>query len=196
MIGTKSIKFGRRITHIREIKLRSYTLKDVKVREIMNHDHKYLITDCGKVISFGRYKSGQILKTHVSSTGYEMVKLSLKGRTCNWSIHRLVALAFIPDEDSGLLEVHHIDEDKLNNKVSNLMWVTRSSNIQYSVAKYRGENKNFSKITEELAGKIKWYLSNTPLSQYKIADKLGTTRSTVCHIKAGNSWCWVEPVKP
>ena len=39
------------------------------------------------------------------------------------SVHRLVAVAFIPNPDNKPF-VHHIDGDSLNNDVSNLMWVT------------------------------------------------------------------------
>jgi hypothetical protein len=49
-------------------------------------------------------------------------------------IHRLVALAFIPNELYKPY-VHHKDENKLNNNINNLMWVTSKENTDYHLFK-------------------------------------------------------------
>lgn len=70
-------------------------------------------------------------------TGYTYVNLFLNGEGLTRSIHRLVALAFIPNP-YGYSEVNHIDEDKTNNCVSNLEWCTSSYNNEYS--KHKRQN--------------------------------------------------------
>lgn len=49
--------------------------------------------------------------------------------------HRLVAQAYLPNEDKRKIEVNHIDGNKLNNNVENLEWVTPSENQQHALQK-------------------------------------------------------------
>lgn len=56
------------------------------------------------------------------------------GKVKNEAIHRLVALAFIPNP-SGLPEVNHKDENKQNNCINNLEWCDTAYNINYSHSK-------------------------------------------------------------
>ena len=56
--------------------------------------------------------------------GYEFVRLSNKCKQTHKRIHRLVAEAFIPNPLNKRF-VTHIDGDRSNNKVENLMWVTQ-----------------------------------------------------------------------
>lgn len=58
--------------------------------------------------------------------------INKEGKSKKEMIHRLVAKAFIPNPNNFPI-VHHKDENKLNNDVSNLEWVTHSQNSLYSV---------------------------------------------------------------
>ena len=51
-------------------------------------------------------------------------------------IHRAVALAYIPNPNN-YDTVNHIDENKTNNHVSNLEWMSNADNVAYSQAKIR-----------------------------------------------------------
>jgi hypothetical protein len=62
--------------------------------------------------------------------GYVMVRLCKDGIGKNYKTHRLVAELFIPKPNNDTnLEVDHIDQDKTNNIVSNLRWVTPQQNM-------------------------------------------------------------------
>lgn len=56
--------------------------------------------------------------------------LSQNGKVYTKRVHILVAQAFIPNLNN-LPEINHKDENKSNNKVSNLEWCTKLYNIQY-----------------------------------------------------------------
>jgi hypothetical protein len=59
--------------------------------------------------------------------GYSQINIDKKG----FLVHRLVAISFIPNPDNKPV-VHHIDYDKTNASVDNLMWVTpRENSIDY-----------------------------------------------------------------
>lgn len=75
-------------------------------------------------------ETGRVLKTHVSKLGYEEINIRFNNTLHFRSIHRLVAKAFIQNPENKP-EVNHIDENKLNNTVENLEWVTRKENLNH-----------------------------------------------------------------
>ena len=98
---------------------------------------KYQISNLGRVKSLyvinNKTKSivhrEKILKQSIR-TNYYGITLSKNGIHKNFTVHRLVAEAFIPNPDN-LPEVNHKDENKLNNEVSNLEWCDKKYNMNY-----------------------------------------------------------------
>ena len=83
------------------------------------------------IYSTGRkqiYKSQKISQWK-NSTGYLQVTLYVDKKQKNFSIHRLIAMAFIPNPEN-LPCVNHKDCDRLNNKIDNLEWCTQLYNTQ------------------------------------------------------------------
>ena len=82
-----------------------------------------------------------ILKPFVSKLGYPQV-IFLRDRKRKYQyVHRLVALAFVPNPNNYPL-VNHKDENRSNNQFNNLEWCTPSYNITYKEAvKRRLETK-------------------------------------------------------
>lgn len=90
----------------------------------------YKVGDQGNILSFKRYPEGRIMKGQDGGRQYLSVMLS-KVKQKRYSIHRLVAIAFLENPDN-LPCVNHKDGDKLNNRVSNLEWSSYSDNNQHA----------------------------------------------------------------
>ena len=96
-----------------------------------------------------------ILKKTITTNGYFKVDLTKDKVRKSFRVHRLVALAFIPNVFNKP-NVNHIDGNKLNNHVSNLNWCTQKENVNHSNATRLIRRKLTKKQEEEL---IKMYLS-------------------------------------
>lgn len=94
------------------------------------YEFKYKISNDGRVWS--EYLNGY-LKPYYSKGGYMRVKVNFGDRNKKFMIHRLVAMAFIPNNDANKTQVDHIDNNRINNSVSNLRWVTPKQNTQHSI---------------------------------------------------------------
>lgn len=113
-------------------------------KDIVGYEGLYQVSNKGRVKSL-RYYGGnneQIKSLGLRSDGYLNVSLSKNGKAISKSVHRLVAVAFIPNPEN-LEMVNHIDENKENNCVENLEWCTRSYNQIYSLKRHPERKKVF-----------------------------------------------------
>lgn len=81
----------------------------------------YKINDIGLVMN----KHGKILKPRISKNGYNRLRLYNEFGSKNILVHRLVLQSFVGEND---LQVNHKNGNKLDNKLSNLEYVSRSEN--------------------------------------------------------------------
>lgn len=81
------------------------------------------------------YNKGHPVKTFYHKR-YERPKLRNGNLSKNVKIHRLVAEAYIPNPNN-LPVVMHLDDNPLNNKVSNLKWGTQKDNVRDAISKGR-----------------------------------------------------------
>lgn len=100
-------------------------------------------------------KTGRILKQSKNNKGYCIVCLHKNGMQKGFSVHRLVALMFIPNSNPEKTQVNHIDENKNNNSASNLEWVTPMENMHHGTRTQRiADAKKGKPLSEEAKRKL------------------------------------------
>lgn len=111
--------------------------------------NRYAVSSEGRVLSLsfkGKYRL-KIL-TQRESCGYFHVHINNGFINKNFLTHRLVAEAFVYKEDESL-EVNHVNGNKLDNRASNLEWVTKSQNKRHSIDVLKREHPAKGKLFEE-----------------------------------------------
>lgn len=107
-------------------------------KDIPEYEGLYQVSNIGNVKSLNwknqGYEKNLWLKPH--KNGYLQVELAKGGTKKCFVVHRLVAIAFIPNPQ-GYPQVNHKDENKRNNCAENLEWCNASYNAIYSM-KRRG----------------------------------------------------------
>ena len=91
---------------------------------IKGYEGLYTISDEGVVTN---ERTGRVIKANPVGGGYLALSLWKNGVRDRRKIHRLVAEAFIPNPKQ-LNVVHHVNENKTDNRVDNLKWVTSLEN--------------------------------------------------------------------
>ena len=121
-------------------------------KPIPNYD-SYRVSNLGRVKSVDRLSSnGRKLKGEIKKSsdarGYLHVSLCKDGKCKYFLVHRLVMLAFVGECPKGM-EVNHIDENKHNNCLSNLEYITNIENCNYGTRNKRIAISNRHKKTKE-----------------------------------------------
>lgn len=164
-------------------------------RDIAGYEGLYQVSNLGRVRSLDRvikcvdsirrYK-GCMLRLAKQGNGYMSVSLQKSGDRKTKLVHRLVAQAFIQNPDN-LPEVNHLDENKENNVVDNLEWVTQAENNAYGEG-YINRSKNAPKgsINSTARPVLKYSLDGKLLAEYYSAMEAG--RANGCR-QSGISEC-------
>ena len=106
-------------------------LANERWRDIDGYDGMYQVSSLGRVRS-KKYGRWIVLIPLKHPKGYLQVRLyrNSKGKTVK--IHRLVAQAFIPNDDESKTQINHRNEVKSDNRVSNLEYCDNQYNSTYN----------------------------------------------------------------
>lgn len=148
-------------------------------KPVPNYEGHYEVSTMGRVRSVDKtirhprnqnipfMKKGRILKYELDKYGYPVVTLCKDSKTKTFKIHRLVALAFVPNPE-GLPQIDHINNKKYDNRPENLRWCTTQQNSAWRSAHYGlGHNARHQVLCKETGKVFKgtyaaafWLISN------------------------------------
>lgn len=153
----------------------------------------YYASEDGRIYSGKRNK---YLSTRKSNRGYLLVNLSINGKCKTFSVHSLIAKAYIPNPDN-LPEINHIDGNKENNCVTNLEWCSASYNCTHALQEglrvpTKGLDTKNGHFTDEDVRTIRGLYDSKQYSQYKLAEMYNVTRSAIQQIVERKTYKHVE----
>lgn len=159
----------------------------VEFKDIPNMEY-YSVSRDGDVRSNRR---GKLLTPRVSRGGYVTVHLSFDGEDLNALVHRLVAMAYLPNPENKPT-VNHKDGNKRNNRADNLEWATYPENTQHAfdtglIVAQRGEER-WSAILDEAGVHDICKRLESGESVKSVSDCLGVNVKTISNINIGNKW--------
>jgi hypothetical protein len=129
------------------------------------------------------------LKTEPGTAGYPEVKVKWEGKRTWFRVHVMIARAFRGPCPEGL-ECRHLDDDKLNNRIENLVWGTPKENGQDKVANghsLAGERHPMVRLTEVQVRELrKLYSEGWKLSA--LVARFGVSKSAVHGIAKKRTW--------
>lgn len=96
-------------------------------KQVNSWEGYYWVSNLGRV----KNRYNKILALQLRANGYYQITL-WKGKYINktYTVHRLVAEAFIPNPDN-LPQINHKDHNRLNNRADNLEWCTPKYNSNH-----------------------------------------------------------------
>lgn len=119
-------------------------------KDIEGFENLYQISSNGKIKSLNYRHTGKerIIKPYYRKN-YHIIRLYKEGKMKRFLVHRLVAMAFIPNPNNYPC-VNHKDENPSNNYIENLEWCTYQYNLNYGTRNERAsKTKKDKKQTKE-----------------------------------------------
>jgi DNA-binding XRE family transcriptional regulator len=146
----------------------------------------YSVDTLGNVITDNWRNTGRkaILKHAIDNKGYCRVALSIDGKLVTKKVHRLIAIAFIPNPENKP-QVNHINGIKTDNRVENLEWVTAKENSIHAIV---NNMCGYVKLDEQKVLEIRKLYKEGNYTHKELALKYGVIRQTIGDIINKKRW--------
>jgi hypothetical protein len=146
-------------------------------------DTNYFVTPEGVVISryaFGGYRGNSKNRERIVGRGKRAGYHVVRPRGNNgWLVHQMVMELYgLPCPGEGYV-IDHIDEDKTNNNIANLQWLTRGENVAKTLTELK------RKLSKEQAEEIRLKYKPRVYTRLKLAAEYGVSEGTIKDVIAG-----------
>ena len=145
----------------------------------------YYVSDCGRIRN---QHTGQLLTPHANYEGYLVIGLCRQSKIRCYMVHRLVAKAFIPNPKHYPI-VNHKDEDRQNDRASNLEWSSQRHNCNYGNHNYRLSKSSFYAICITRHGHSKTFPSMVQATKW-LRTKGNVKHNTISVYMRLSRTCW------
>lgn len=170
----------------------------LKYIEINGIKTRYIISSHGIVYSTNEKTSEiSIIRPFMDKDAHLRVLLHVNGMKYKKFIHRLVAEAFIVNDENKPI-VHHINGDTLNNDIDNLLWVTKEEHdfLTNELNQYHGlrgkENSSATCTDEQIEMALKLMSENEKYPD-EICKECNITYSIFQHLRyRDTSWDYLK----
>lgn len=170
-------------------------------KDVNGYEGIYQISNLGRLKSLSRRVScrnstrltkEKFLKPAIKDTGYLKFGLKKLGIEKQFVLHRLIAIAFIPNP-LNLTQVNHKNGIKTDNRIDNLEWCTPSENLKHAYAEglkisVKGSNHFKSKLKESDINEIRQLYKIKGNTQFSISKIYNVSRSAIKDVVNGVSW--------
>lgn len=163
-------------------------------KDVVGFEKQYQVSSFGNVRSKDRTRvskggciapiKGRTRKCKISKAGYITTSFYKDAVKTHPSLHRLVAIAFIPNNESKET-VNHIDGVKVNNNVYNLEWSTHTEQMNHAVKNGLLEVRGSPKFSPTFKKEIYDFFHSSDISITKTAEKFGISERTIGRIVKG-----------
>lgn len=159
-------------------------------KDICGYEGIYQVSSFGNVKSVNRKKQ-ILLKLNKNKEGYYRVGLSKNKKRKWFSVHKLVAMAFLENVENFPC-INHKDENKLNNQVDNLEWCSYKYNNNYGMRKEKAaksKQKSVSQYNKD-GEFVKRYDSIISASQLTGISKCSICSCAKNKLKSAGGFLW------
>lgn len=163
-------------------------------KDIKGYEGLYQISNLGNVKSLGRYvkhwrggllfRKETIMTPRINKYGYLQLSLTKEGKPKTFTVHQLVARAFIPNPNNYTC-VNHKSEVKTENFVENLEWCDLQYNCKYGTRNVRIKTSQ-TNSTKRSKCVIQYSLSGEFIDEYKSISeahrKTGVDKKSIINV--------------
>lgn len=174
---------------------REYTNQREIWKPVVGYEGFYEVSNLGRVKSIRSGKGtyiGRIVRGGHIYNGYAMVNLSKYGIPKFFTVHRLVAFAFLGNPPTPKHEINHKNLIRTDNRVENLEWCTHLENMRHS---YRNSNRNQgnerngnARLTWESVREIRRIYSEGGITQPNLAKVFNVSPTTIWDVVNNKRW--------